>query len=97
MPSIETQQIDTTANIVTDHTSESRYGSSNLSNLPEPVDKIYSKPSRRNSSYYVKLLQQELETRDLPLVELIAFDRNPLYWPEFINGLKTRIHLKIIF
>ena len=42
-------------------------------------------------------LQQELETRHLPLIDLIPFDGNPLNWPEFIQNFKERVHLKKSF
>ena len=42
-------------------------------------------------------LQQELETRHLPLIDLIPFDGNPLNWPEFIQNFKERVHLKKTF
>ena len=39
-------------------------------------------------------LQQELETRHLPPIDLIPFDGNPLKWPEFIQNFKERVQLK---
>ena len=42
-------------------------------------------------------LQQELETRQLPPIDLIQFDGNPLNWPEFIQNFKERVHLKKSF
>ena len=42
-------------------------------------------------------LQQELETRHLPPIDLIPFDGNPLNWPEFIQNFKERVHLKKTF
>ena len=42
-------------------------------------------------------LQQELETRHLPPIDLIPFDGNPLNWPEFIQNFKERFHLKKTF
>ena len=42
-------------------------------------------------------LQQELETRHLPPIDLIPFDGNPLNWPEFIQNFKERVHLKKSF
>ena len=40
LPSIQTQQIGTTTDIVVHHRSEFRDSSSNLSNHPEPLDKF---------------------------------------------------------
>ena len=42
-------------------------------------------------------LQQELETRHLPPIDLIPFDGNPLKWPEFIQSFKERVCLKKCF
>ena len=38
-------------------------------------------------------LQQVLETRHLPPIDLIPFDGNLLNWPEFIQNFKERVHL----
>ena len=38
-------------------------------------------------------LQQELETRHLPPIDLIPFDGNALNWREFIQNFKERVHL----
>ena len=109
LPYIQNQQTNRTTNSITeDHISNSSKGSSNISNRSEPVDKFIDKlvegqetfiPDNKESTslYYMKSLQQELETRGLPVVELVTFDGNPCYWPEFIADFKTRIHFKKSF
>ena len=42
-------------------------------------------------------LQQELESRSLPPVQLIIFNGDPTHWPEFIENFKSRVHLKPTF
>ena len=42
-------------------------------------------------------IKQELELRNLPPVDLIRFDGNPIYWPEFIDNFYHRVHKKSSF
>ena len=42
-------------------------------------------------------LHQELETRNLPIVNLVSFDGNPCNWPKFIADFKRRVHFKRSF
>ena len=42
-------------------------------------------------------LKKELESRHLPPVDLLAFDRNTTKWPELIENFKTRVHSKVSF
>ena len=42
-------------------------------------------------------LQQELETKHLPPIDLIPFGGNPLNWPELIQNFKEKVHLKKSF
>ena len=42
-------------------------------------------------------LHQELESRQLPPIELATFDGHPSQWPEFIADFKERVHLKQTF
>ena len=39
-------------------------------------------------------LHQELESRQLPPIDLMTFNRNPSQGPEFVAGSKERVHLK---
>ena len=39
-------------------------------------------------------VQQEIESRHLPPVDLKTFTGDPLQWPEFIENFKTRVHRK---
>ena len=39
-------------------------------------------------------LNQELESKQLPPIELRSFTGNPIYWPEFIENFKFCVHLK---
>lgn len=104
LPYIKIQQIDTTTNLVTNHKSESRDNSCNVSNHPDPVDKLIDnlvqgqeKFIPENKENITKSLQQGFETRGLSVVELVTFDRNPCHWLGFITNFKTRIHLKKCF
>ena len=42
-------------------------------------------------------LKQEYEARDLPAMELIHFNGNPVLWPEFIDNFYQNVHLKMTF
>ena len=42
-------------------------------------------------------IKQELELRNLPPVDLLRFDGNPVHWPEFIGNVYHRIHKKSLF
>lgn len=42
-------------------------------------------------------VHQQLETRNLPPIDLLTFDGNPGCWPEFIENFKIMIHCKITF
>ena len=39
-----------------------------------------------------EVIKQELELRNLPPVDLLRFDGNPVHWPEFIDNFYHRIH-----
>ena len=41
--------------------------------------------------------KKELESRHLPLVDLLTFDGNPTKYPEFIENFKTKVHNKVSF
>ena len=43
------------------------------------------------------LLQREFETRDLPAINLMCFNRDSKQWPNFIQNFKHRVHNKISF
>ena len=38
------------------------------------------------------VVQQEIESRHLPPVDLKTFSGDPFQWPEFIENFKTRVH-----
>ena len=38
-------------------------------------------------------LNQKLESKQLPPIELRGFNGNPIYWPEFIENIKFCVHL----
>ena len=42
-------------------------------------------------------VQQEIESRHLPPVDLKTFSGDPSQWPEFIENFKTRVHTKPTF
>ena len=42
-------------------------------------------------------LHQELESRQLPLIELMTSDGNPSQWPELFADFKKRVLLKQTF
>ena len=42
-------------------------------------------------------LHQELESLQLPPIEIMTFDGNPSQWPEFTAEFKERVHLKQTF
>ena len=42
-------------------------------------------------------MQQEVDSRNLPLIPLIRFDGNPSKWPEFIENFFKRVHSKQTF
>ena len=42
-------------------------------------------------------VQQEIESRNLPLVNLKTFSGDPWQWPEFIKNVKTGVHTKPTF
>ena len=42
-------------------------------------------------------LNQEFESKQLPPIELRRFNGNPIYWPEFIENFKSRVHFKPSF
>ena len=42
-------------------------------------------------------VHQHLEAKNLPPIELLTFDGNASYWPEFIENFKTMVHLKTTF
>ena len=49
------------------------------------------------SKFIVNALQQELESRQLPPLDLVPFDGNPCFWPEFIENFKFKnfkMHIK---
>ena len=43
------------------------------------------------------LLEQDLESCNLPPMELLRFNENPSHWPEFIQCFKERVHMKRTF
>ena len=43
------------------------------------------------------IFHQKLECRQLPPIELKAFDWSSSLWPEFVAGFKGRVHLKQTF
>ena len=43
------------------------------------------------------LLERDLESRNLPPMELLRFNGNPSHWPEFIQRFKERVHMKRTF
>ena len=49
------------------------------------------------SSSTMALLEWDLESRNLPPIELLTFNGNPSHWPEFIQCLKDRVHMKRTF
>ena len=42
-------------------------------------------------------LKQEYEARQLPAMELIRFNGNPILWPEFIGNFYQNVHSKMTF
>ena len=42
-------------------------------------------------------LKQEYEARHLPAMELMCFDGNPVFWPEFIDNFCQNVHSKMTF
>ena len=44
--------------------------------------------------FIANAVQQEIESRHLPPVDLKTFSGDPLQWPEFIENFKTRVHRK---
>ena len=42
-------------------------------------------------------LKQEYEAKHLPAMELMCFNGNPVFWPEFIDNIYQNVHSKIIF
>ena len=50
-----------------------------------------------NSLNLINTLHQELETRSLPIVNLVSFGGNPCNWAEFITGFKNRVHFRRSF
>ena len=42
-------------------------------------------------------VQQEIESRHLPPVDLKTFSGDPSQWPEFMENFKTRVHTKSTF
>ena len=61
--------------------------------LTEREETVLSAVTSENITV-AEALQQELETRHLPPIDLIPFDGNPLKWPEFIQNFKERVQLK---
>ena len=49
------------------------------------------------SSYTMALLERDLESRNLPSMELLMFNGNPSHWPEVIPCFKERVHMKRTF
>ena len=50
------------------------------------------------SSSTMALLERDLESSNLPPMELLRFNGNPNHWPEFIQfKFKERVHMKRIF
>ena len=49
------------------------------------------------SSSTMDLLEQDLESRNFPPVELLRFNINPSHWPAFIQCFKERVHMKRSF
>ena len=43
------------------------------------------------------LLEQDLESRNLPPMELLRFNGNPSHWPECVQCFEKRVHMKITF
>ena len=42
----------------------------------------------------INTLYKELETRNLPIVNLVSFDENPCNWPELMADFISRVHFK---
>ena len=49
------------------------------------------------SSSTMALLERDLESRNLPPIELLRFNGNPSHWPEFVQCFKERVHMKRTF
>ena len=49
------------------------------------------------SSSTMALLERDLESRNIPSMELLRFNGNPSHWPEFIQYFKERVHMKRTF
>ena len=74
---------------------------------PEPVDQFIDYliegketviPGKEETTLnLINTLHHELETRNLPIVNLVSFERNPCNWPKFIANIKSRIHFKQSF
>ena len=81
--------------------------SNRINPLAEPIDEFIDKlvegeetvlPINNLANLTVmNALHQELESRQLPPIELMTFDGNPSQWPEFIADFKERVHLKQTF
>ena len=108
IPYISTSLKTVSRNLIQDSFSENNKTSRN-SNKPhsQPIDSfidlliegdetVISAVTSENITV-TAALQQELETRHLPPIDLIQFDGNPLNWPEFIQNYKERVHLKKSF
>ena len=57
-------------------------------NLTPPVTQIFTPQ---------EAIKQELELRNLPPVDLLRFNGNPVQWPEFIDNFYHRIHENLSF
>ena len=42
-------------------------------------------------------MQKDIESHSLPPIYVLRFDGDPSKWPEFIDNLKTRVHMKVTF
>ena len=64
--------------------------------LVEGTETVIASKFTQTSST-MALLEQDLESRNLPPMELLRFNGNPSYWPEFIQCFKERVHMKRTF
>ena len=77
-----------------------------LTNTRTPIDSLIDKLVEGKDTLIPHVTQfftpqeaikEELELRNLPPVDLLRFDGNPVHWPGFIDNFYQRIHKKSLF
>ena len=63
----------------------------------EGENTVVAAASQTEDSIRINLQQKDVESRTLPPIDVLRFDGDPRKWPEFIDDLKTRVHMKVTF